>query len=88
MCDDTIVNHSPVAVVQKLGNARSAIGLVSDDPEASARRAAEYLRSKRFNAEVVEDVEPNLPVYFVVTDAMLGAAINFRPPVSPMAAAD
>jgi hypothetical protein len=86
MWDGTIVNHSPVAVIQKLGNASSAIGLVSDDPEASAQRAAEYLRSKGFDAEVVEDAEPNLPVYFVITDAMLGTAINFRPPVSQMPA--
>jgi hypothetical protein len=88
MWDGTIVNHSPAAVIQKLGNASSAIGLVSDDPEASAQTAAEYLRSKGFDAEVVEDAEPNLPIYFVITDALLGTAINFRPPVSQMPAPD
>jgi hypothetical protein len=88
MWDGTIVNYSPAAVTQKLGNASSAIGLVSDDPEASARAAAEYLRSKGFEADVVADAEPNLPVYFVVTDAMIGTALNFRPPVSKMPAPD
>ena len=58
MWDGTIVNHSPPAFTQKVGNASSAIGLVSGDP--------------------------NMLAYFVTTDAMLGTAINFRPPVSQM----
>jgi hypothetical protein len=84
MWDGTIINYSPPAFTQKVGNASSAIGLVSDDPGASAQLAAQFLRSKGYQAEVIENAEPNMPVYFVITDAMLGSALNFRPPVSEM----
>lgn len=86
MWDGTIVNYSPAAFRQKVGNASSAIGLVSDEPLISARHAAEFLRSKGFNADVIESAEPGMPVHFVVTDAMLGTALNFRPPVTQMPA--
>lgn len=84
MWDGTIVNYSPAAFTQKIGNANSAIGLVSEDPKKSAQNAAQFLRSKGFKAEVIENAEPKVPIYFVTTDAMLGTAINFRPPVSQM----
>lgn len=88
MWDGTIVNHSPPAFTRKVGNASSAIGLVSDEPLVSARKAAEFLRSKGFRAEVIESAEPGMPVHFVITDAMLGTALNFRPPVTQMPAPD
>jgi hypothetical protein len=84
MWDGTIINYSPASFTKKIGDANSAIGLVSDDPLTSAKTAAQFLRSKGFRAEVVEDAEPNLPIYFVTTDAMVGTAINFRPHVSKM----
>ncbi|HSJ77270.1 MAG TPA: hypothetical protein VK913_00925, partial [Erythrobacter sp.] len=86
MWDGTIVNYSPPAFTQKVGNASSAIGLVSDEPLVSAQKAAEFLRSKGFTAEVIESAEPGMPVHFVITDAMLGTALNFRPPVTQMPA--
>ena len=84
MWDGTIINFSPPEVSQKLGFASSSIGLVSTDPEASAREAAEFLRSRGYTARVVLDVEPGLPIAFVVTDAMVGTVINFRKPISQM----
>ncbi len=84
MWDGTIVNHSSADVMQKLGSVTSAIGLVADDPLASARAAAEFLRTRGFSAEVVEDVEPGLPVVFVLSDAMPGTALNFRPHLTHM----
>lgn len=88
MWDGTIVNYSPAAFTQKVGNTSSAIGLVSDEPLISAQNAADFLRSKGFKAEVIESAEPGMPVHFVITDAMLGTALNFRPPVTQMPAPD
>jgi hypothetical protein len=76
--DGTIVNFSSPEVLQKLGTASSSIGLVASDPEGSAGRAAAFLRSRGFQASVVLDAEPGLPIAFVVSDAMPGTVINFR----------
>lgn len=76
MRDGTIVNHSSAEVVRKLGDATSSIGLVAKDPEASAMNAAEFLRSRGFQASVVLDAEPGLPIAFVVSDAMAGTVMT------------
>lgn len=78
MWDGTIINHSPPEVLQKLGNATSGIGLVADDPIASAHSAAEFLRARGFEARVVLDAEPGLPIAFVVTNATSGTVLYFR----------
>lgn len=78
MWDGTIINLPSPAVRQKLGSASSSIGLVADDPIESANHAAEFLRSRGFDARVVLDAEPELPIAFVVNDAMPGTVINFR----------
>lgn len=84
MWDGTIINFSPPEASQKLGSPSASIGLVSNDPEASAREAAAFLRSRGYTARVVLDFEPGLPIVFVVTDAMVGTVINFRKPISQM----
>jgi len=81
MWDGTIINYSPPNVLQKLDSATSGIGLVASDPAASATEAVDFLRSRGFEARVVLDVDPDLPVSFVVTNAMPGTIINFRPHV-------
>ena len=78
MWDSTIINAPTEASVRKLRGASSSIGLVSADPVESANRAADFLRSRGFDADVVLDVEPGLPIAFVVTNAMPGTALNFR----------
>jgi hypothetical protein len=78
MWDGTIINQAPPDVLQKLGHASASIGLVSDDPVASANDAAEFLRSRGFEANVVLDAEPALPIAFVVTNATSGTVLNFR----------
>lgn len=78
MWDGTIINLPSPDVVQKLGSASASIGLVSNAPEASANHAAEFLRSRGFQARVVLDAEPELPIAFVVSDAMPHTVINFR----------
>lgn len=86
MWDGTIINFSPPEITGRIGGVTSAVGLVSDDPLGSAREAAAFLRTRGFRAEVVDEIEPGLPIAFVVTDAMAGTAINFRPPISKMPA--
>ncbi len=82
--DGTIINHSPPEITAKLGGVTSAIGLVSDDPVASAESAAAFLRERGFEATVVREIEPGLPIVFVLTDALPGSAINFRPHILRM----
>ncbi|MEJ7623466.1 MAG: hypothetical protein WKF34_05695 [Pyrinomonadaceae bacterium] len=78
MYDGTIINLPSPEVAQKLNFPAASIGLVADDPIASANEAANFLRSKGFKAEVVLDVEPEIPIAFVLTDAMIGKVLNFR----------
>ncbi len=78
MWDGTIINQSPPEVLRKLGEPAASIGIVADDPVLAANNAAEFLRSRGFEAEVVLDAEPALPIAFVKTNAMLGTVINFR----------
>ena len=84
MWDGTIINHASPEVLAKLKNASASIGLVSADPSADAERAAAFLRSKGFSAEVVHEIEPGLPVIFVLTDALTGSVLNFRKHITQM----
>lgn len=76
--DGTIINYTPPSVLDRLGQAVAGIGVLVDDPEASAQAAAGFLRSRGFQARVVLDAEPRLPIAFVITNATHGTAINFR----------
>jgi hypothetical protein len=78
MWDGTIINCSPPDVLAKLNSPGASIGLVAVDPVASADQAAQYLRSRGFDAHVVLDAEPELPIAFVVTNAMSCTVLNFR----------
>jgi hypothetical protein len=76
--DGTIINCSPPDVLSKLGSPGASIGLVAKDPVSSATEAAQFLRSRGFEAHVVTDAEPELPIAFVVTNAMSCTVLNFR----------
>lgn len=78
MWDGTIINYPDPAVMQRLGSATASIGLVADDPDAAAHAAAAFLTSRGFSAEVVLDVEPGLPIAFVVSNVFSGTVLNFR----------
>jgi hypothetical protein len=78
MWDGTIINYPDPAVVQRLGSAGASIGLVADDPTAAAHAAAAFLTTRGFSAEVVFDVEPELPIAFVVSNVFAGTVLNFR----------
>ncbi|MBX3245183.1 MAG: hypothetical protein KF685_12095 [Acidobacteria bacterium] len=84
MWDGTIINYSTPDIIAKLGDASGCIGLVSDDPKADAEKAAAFLKAKGFSAEVVYEIEPGLPIVFVLTDALSGSVLNFRPHIMNM----
>jgi len=78
MWDGTIINLPTAEILRKVGYATAGIGIVVVDPMQSAEEAAAFLRQQGFSAEVVLDVEPTLPIVFVVTDALSGTVLNFR----------
>ena len=78
MWDGTIINVQPSDVYRKLGASAASIGLVAADPVASAHAAVDFLRSKGFEADIVLDAEPELPISFVTTNAFVGTVLNFR----------
>jgi hypothetical protein len=81
-----IVNHPEPAMRARLGDPGAALGLVVEDPEASARAVAELLQAQGFSAQPIFDAEPGLPIAFVSTDALHGSAIVFRKHVLEMGA--
>jgi hypothetical protein len=78
MWDGAIINCPDPDVTHRLGSPKASIGLVSPDPEQSARQAAAFLRQRGLSAEVVLDAEPDLPIAFVTTNAFTGTVLNFR----------
>ncbi|HUP66168.1 MAG TPA: hypothetical protein VM557_12900 [Thermoanaerobaculia bacterium] len=84
MWDGTIINVPAPEILEKLGSPAASIGLVARDPVASANNAADFLRSRGFDASVVLDAEPELPIAFVVTNAMTATVLNFRKHVSQL----
>lgn len=78
MWDGTIINSPDADVLRRLGSPYASIGLVSPDPEQSAAQAAAFLKERGFEAEVVLDAEPNLPIAFVVSNVFTGTVLNFR----------
>lgn len=73
-----IINQPEASMRSRLGDAGAALGLVVDDPDASARQVAARLRELGFEARSIHDAEPGLPIAFVQTDALVGSVIVFR----------
>lgn len=71
-------------MLEQLGNPVAAIGLVAPDPVEAGAAAVRLLRERGFQATLIEGAEPGLPIVFVTTDALLGAAIVIRKPVLQM----
>jgi hypothetical protein len=74
----TIINHAQPQLLATLGEPSAALGFVVQDPDASAREVAALLRSRGFQADAIHGAEPGLPIAFVRTDALSGAALVFR----------
>jgi hypothetical protein len=74
----TIINSPQPAMMALLGNPAGALGFVVSDPEKAAQETAEQLRRSGFDAEVVLNAEPGLPIAFVTSNALRGSVLVFR----------
>lgn len=74
----TIINHPHSKISATLGNPGGALGFVVGDPDGAARESAQLLQEAGFEAEVILDAEPGLPIAFVRTNALIGGALVFR----------
>lgn len=78
MWDGTIINVQPPETYARLGSPAASIGLVAADPVVAANDAARFLRERGFEARVILDAEPELPIAFVATNAFVATVLNFR----------
>ncbi len=74
----TIINHPHLQISTALGRPGGALGFVVRDPDRAARDAAQLLEAAGFEAEVILDAEPGLPIAFVKTDALISGTLVFR----------
>lgn len=74
----TIINDPQPDMLGRLNDPSGALGFVVPDPDKAAQETAELLRRRGFQAEVVRDAEPGLPITFVTTDALRGTVLVFR----------
>lgn len=80
----TIINHPHPDMSATLGNPAGALGFVVGDPNLAARESAQLLQDAGFQADVILDAEPGLPIAFVKTNALIGGALVFRKHVLKM----
>lgn len=80
----TILNRPHPEMAARLGEPAGALGFVVADPERDARAAAQLLSASGFQAEVLLDAEPGLPIAFVRTNALVSGALVFRKHVLKM----
>jgi len=74
----TIINHPHPQISATLGRPGGALGFVVGDPERAARESAQLLQEAGFQAAVILDAEPGLPIAFVKTNALVSGALVFR----------
>lgn len=80
----TIINRPHPQMAAQLGDPAGALGFVVPDPERAARAAAQVLVASGFQAAVILDAEPGLPITFVKTNALVSGALVFRKHVLKM----
>ena len=80
----TIINHPNAQISATLGKPAGALGFVVGDPNLAARESAQLLQDAGFQAEVILDAEPGLPIAFVKTNALISGALVFRKHVLKM----
>ena len=80
----TIINHPHSQISEALGKLGGALGFVVSDPNGAARESAQILEAAGFQAEVILDAEPGLPIAFVKTNALISGALVFRKHVLKM----
>jgi len=82
--DGTVINQPDPEMLTDLGDPGAGLGLVASDPVAAATAAVRHLQERGFEARMLEGMEPGLPIVFVTTDALVGAVIVIRKPVTQM----
>lgn len=82
--DGTIINRPHKDFPAHLRESGAAIGLVARDPVVAAQAAVTLLRGRGFQADLLEGLEPGLPIVFVTTDALTGSVLVFRKPILQM----
>ena len=82
----TIINQPEPHMLASLGSPSAALGLVVDDPDATARQVAKHLQGRGFQAASIHGAEPGLPIAFVRTNALSGSVLVFRKHVLRMGA--
>lgn len=80
----TIINYPHPELLAQLGMPGGALGFVVDDPEHAAQESAKLLHDAGFDAEVILNAEPGLPIAFVKTNALINGALVFRKHVLKM----
>lgn len=80
----TIINRPHPRILATLGTPGGALGFVVKDPDDAARMTAQLLQAAGFEAEVIVDAEPGLPIAFVKTNVLISGAIVFRKHVLKM----
>ncbi len=80
----TIINRPHPRISAVLGEPGGALGFVVPDPERAAREAAQLLKAAGFQAAVILDAEPGLPIAFVKTNALISGTLVFRKHVLKM----
>jgi hypothetical protein len=76
--DWTVLTVPDAGTLAKVDGAGGSLCLVADDPVGRAEEAAHFLRAHGFAARVVTEAEPEVPIAFVVTDALVGTTLGFR----------
>ena len=74
----TIINQPDPRMFEALGPHGAALGFVVDDPDATARRVAQQLKVRGFQATSIHGAEPGLPIAFVRTNVLSGSVLVFR----------
>lgn len=72
---------------EQLGNPGAALAIVARDPAASAETASRLLRQKGFDADVLRDLDPDVPpnaLVFVRSDAFPNWVLVFRKNITKM----
>lgn len=80
----TIINNPHPGMTTSLNDPAGALGFVVPSPDEAAQHTANELRRSGFEADVVLNAEPGLPIAFVTTNALRGTAIVFRKHVLKM----
>lgn len=82
-----ILNVPSKEGAQRLGNPGAALAIVARDPAGAAEAAVRMLQERGFDAEVLKDLDPDVPpnaLVFVRSTAIAGWILIFRKHITKM----